>query len=210
MTVKKVISTFKNKLDIFETLMNKGLKDSEIDDFQKYVKQELPAEYIELLKNYNGEKHILCSMAGFGFSNIEQVKINWDSFNNEEQDNKPEKISHGHKIIPLLFSNRRIPFAHDGSGNFLCIDYIPNVNGKAGQIIYLPQGGESEPISVIADSFNDFLLFLTESIENESLKLVDEREDWDQEDWHMADLYFYKTWKNDWTDIAGNYNQNHQ
>lgn len=38
--------------------------------------------------------------------------------------------------------------------------------------------GESEPISVIADSFNDFLIFLIESIENESLKLVDEREDW--------------------------------
>lgn len=38
--------------------------------------------------------------------------------------------------------------------------------------------GESEPISVIADTFNDFLIFLIESIENESLKLVDEREDW--------------------------------
>ncbi|KFF04458.1 SMI1/KNR4 family protein [Flavobacterium reichenbachii] len=209
MTVNKVIATFKNKLDIFETLMNKGLKDFEIDDFQKYVKQDLPSEYIELLKNYNGEKHILCCMAGFGFSNIEQVKINWDSFNNEEQNNRPEKIFQKHKITPLLFSDKRIPFAHDGSGNFLCIDYIPNFSGKTGQIIYLPQG-EPEPISVIADSFNDFLLFLIASIKNESLKLVDEREDWDQEDWHMADLYFYKTWKNDWTDIADNYNQNHQ
>lgn len=209
MTVNKVISTFKNKLDIFETLMNKGLKDSEIDEFQKDVKQDLPAEYIELLKFYNGEKHILCSMAGFGFSNIEQVKINWDSFNNREQDNRPEKIFQEHKITPFLFSDKRIPFAHDGSGNFLCIDYLPGIRGKVGQIIYLPQG-EPEPISVIADSFNDFLLFLIESIENESLKLVDEREDWDQEDWQMADLYFYKTWKNDWTDIADNYNQNHQ
>ena len=208
MIVKKLISTFKNKLDIFDTLMNKGLNDTEIEDFQKYLKQDLPEEYVELLKIHNGEKHILCSMAGFGFSKIEDVKKDWD-FLNKNEEIIPEKITQVHKITPILFSNKRVPFAHDGSGNFLCIDYIPNVNGKVGQILYLPLG-EQEPISVIADSFNDFLIFLIESIENESLELIDEREDWDIEEWHMADLSFNKTWKNDWTDVAENYNQNHK
>lgn len=202
--VNKLIEAFKNKLDIFDKLMNLGTTTTEIVEFEKFIGQKLPLEYIDLLQKYNGEKHILCCMAGFGFSSIEDVKINWKLFDNQEH-RKPEKIFQETKITATLFSDKRIPFAHDGSGNYLCIDFLPNTAGRIGQIIYLPLG-EDETISVIADSFKDFITFLINAIENERLKLIDEREDWDEQDWQMAELHFFSTWNDDWTDIADEYN----
>ena len=202
--INKLIDSFKKKLPDFDNFMNIGATNEEINHLENTVKQKLPNEYIELLKRYNGEKDILCCMA-FGFLSIQEVLIQWNLFDNQDH-KKPEKLFQENKIKESLFSNKRIPFAHDGSGNYLCIDYFPNFDGKIAQILYLPLG-EPEPISVIADDFNGFITFLSNAIENNKLVLVDEREDWDEEDWEKAELYFYKTWKSDWTDIAEEYNR---
>ncbi|MBS7253886.1 SMI1/KNR4 family protein [Flavobacterium branchiicola] len=201
--IKKLIEAFKSKLDILDEFMNVGATSTEIKDLETFIGQKLPESYIDLLQTYNGEKRILCFMAGFGYLEIDDVKMQWEFFKNAPDCNA-EGITQINKIKNTLYSVKRVPFGHDGSGNFLCIDFDPETEGLPGQILYLPTG-DPEPISVIADNFDAFLLFLTEKIESEALKLTDEREDWDEEDWEMADIYFENTWKDDWTDIAEEY-----
>ncbi|MXO07490.1 SMI1/KNR4 family protein [Flavobacterium sp. HBTb2-11-1] len=199
-----LVNVCKSKLDIFHRFMRKGATDVEIQELEKFVDQKLPASYVKLLKTYNGEKRTLGFLGGFGYLSIEGVKREWLFFKNAP-DTKPEAINQVRKITNVLYSTKRIPFAHDGSGNFLCLDFIPNTDGILGQVIYLPCG-DPEPISVVSDSFDDFLNLMIRKIQSKKLKLVDEREDWDAEDWAKADIYFERTWNNDWSDIAEEYN----
>lgn len=202
---EKLITVYKSKLDILDKIMNIGAKDFEIKELEKFVEQKLPNSYIKLLEKYNGEKKVFNFMGGFSFSSIKDVKQDWIFFQQAPKDVIPAGINQEKKIKNILYSTKRIPFAHDGSGNFLCLDFCPNFDGKLGQILYLPSG-DPEPISVIADSFDDFLNLIINKIESEKLKLIDERSDWDNKDWEKADIYMFKTWKNDWSDIAEEYN----
>jgi cell wall assembly regulator SMI1 len=52
-------------------------------------------------------------------------------------------------------SNRRIPFAKDFGGNFLCIDLDPDTGGKPGQIIEL--AFDDSRLQVVASSLAEFL-----------------------------------------------------
>lgn len=204
-SIIKLSEAFKSKLDIFDTFMNNGANEKDINALEKSLNQILPNSYIDLLKTYNGEKRFLGAMAGFGFLGIEEIKLHWSFFETATNQREPDSVYQKDKIKNELFSVKRIPFAHDGSGNFLCIDYDPGIKGKNGQILYLPTG-DPEPISVIADHFDDFLSFLIDAINTEKLKLTDERDEWDEEDWEKAEIYFEHLWKDDWTDIADEYN----
>lgn len=204
-SIIRLCEAFKSKLDIFDTFMNSGANEKDIIDLEKLINQVLPSLYIDLLKTYNGEKKAIGAMAGFEFLSIEEIKLQWEFFKMAEHKREPDSIYQKNKIKNELYSIKRVPFAHDGSGNFLCIDYDPNIDGKTGQILYLP-AGDPEPISVIADNFDDFISFLIDSINNEKLELTDERDEWEDDEWEKAEIYFNRTWKNDWTDIADEYN----
>ncbi|PIF31209.1 cell wall assembly regulator SMI1 [Flavobacterium sp. 9] len=201
----RLSEAFKSKLDIFDTFMNNGANDKEIVDLEKSLNQILPSSYIDLLKTYNGEKKSVGLMGGFGFLGTEEIVLQWDFFKTAESNIEPDSVYQKDKIKNELYSVKRIPFAHDGSGNFLCIDYDPGVEGKNGQILYLPTG-DPEPVSVIADNFDEFLSFLIDAVTTEKLELTDERDEWDEEDWEKAEIYFDGTWRDDWTDIADEYN----
>lgn len=201
----RLSEAFKSKLDIFDTFMNNGANDKDIVELEKSLNQILPSSYIDLLKTYNGEKKSVGFMGGFGFLGTEEIVLQWDFFKTTESNIEPDSVYQKDKIKNELYSVKRIPFAHDGSGNLLCIDYDPNIEGKKGQILYLPCG-DPEPVSVIADNFDEFLSFLIDAVTTEKLELTDERDEWDEEDWEKAEIYFDGTWRDDWTDIADEYN----
>ncbi len=205
--IDELVEAFKSKLDIFDNFMNKGVTDTIIVELETYSGQKLPQSYVDLLKKYNGEKKTLCCMAGFGFMNTREVKYNWDFFVKNEGKIEAKNVLQKQKVNPSLYNRNRIPFAHDGSGNYLCIDNFPNELGNKGQILYLPCG-ESEPLSVIFKDFDAFIIFLTSAVNTGKLALTDEREDFDEDEQEEAEICFYKTWSDDWTDIAGDYNKN--
>lgn len=202
--IEECINAFKSKLDIFDQFMNTGAAANEINELEGFIGFELPESHRELLKKYNGEKQFIGFMGGFGFLGVEEIRIQWNFFK-EAPEMEAEGINQVEKIKNTLYCPKRIPFAHDGSGNFLSIDFNPNRKGILGQILYLPTG-DPEPIAVIADSFDEFLLLIIEKLDSEELELIDERDDWDEEDWDKAEIYFQKTWENDWSDIATAYN----
>lgn len=203
--IEDYINAFKSKLDIFDQFMNAGAAADEINELEDFIDFKLPESHKELLKKYNGEKQFIGFMGGFGFLGTDEIKIQWNFFKEEAPEMEAEGINQVEKIKNTLYSPKRIPFAHDGSGNFLSIDFNPNTKGISGQILYLPTG-DPEPIAVIADSFDDFLLLIIEKLDSQNLELIDEREDWDEEDWDKAEIYFQNNWENDWSDIAAEYN----
>ncbi|WDF65696.1 SMI1/KNR4 family protein [Flavobacterium sp. KACC 22763] len=198
------IDAYKSKLDIFDQFMNTGANINEINKLEDFIEAKLPESYINLLETYNGENRSVGFMGGFSYLGIEEIKMQW-TFLKEAPEMEAEAINQVEKIKNTLYCPKRIPFAYDGSGNYLAIDFNPNSEGTLGQILYLPTG-DPEPIAVIADSFDDFLVLIMEKLESEQLELIDERDDWDEEDWHMAEIYFQNTWENDWSDIAAEYN----
>lgn len=198
------INAFKARLDIFNDFMNIGADANEINELEDFIEVKLPESHIDLLKIYNGEKRGIGFMGGFSYLGTEEIKMQW-AFLKEAPETEAEGINQVEKIKNTLYCPKRIPFAYDGSGNYLAIDFNPNSEGTLGQILYLPTG-DPEPIAVISDSFDDFLVLIIEKLESEQLELIDERDDWDEEDWHMAEIYFQKTWENDWSDIAAEYN----
>ena len=68
-------------------------------------------------------------------------------------------------------------------------------------------------IMVIDDVLDDFSTEQAVALYFEDLADITEardhlitREDWDEEDWDKAEIYFQNTWEDDWSDIAAEYN----
>ncbi|MDY8137489.1 SMI1/KNR4 family protein [Aquimarina sp. 2201CG5-10] len=208
---EQLIQKFKSKLDIFNLFLSERATDEEITKAEKIIGITFPKTLKDLLRITNGEGNkkykygIGLGILGLYFLSIDEIIMEWQRF--KEWDDYEKEVYQERLLITNIYNPKRIPFASDGSGQLLCIDFDPNTHGDKGQIIYLPCG-EPEPTSVIAKNFDDYVEFIIKSIETERIVLVDEREDWDEEDWENAELYFEKTWKDDWTDVADEYNAN--
>ena len=207
---EQLIESFRAKLDIFDLFLSSEATTRDIQEVEDVIGLPLPETMKHLLKITNGEGNEKYNhgtgpaILGFGFLSTHEIISHWNFF--KESADFDTEINQEKFLNPNLYSPRRIPFAHDdGSGQFLCVDYDPNTDGIKGQIIYLPCG-EPEPISVIANNFDDYLDFLIDSILSERLYLVDDREDYDKEEWDRAEIYFETAWRDDWTDIAEEYN----
>jgi len=126
---------------------------------------------------------------------------------NEEDFDEGERKYHQKELLreKSVFSPERLPFAHDGSGQLLSIDYIPGPKGISGQIIYNPMG-DSAPMSVVASDFDDFISFITVAIESGELAVADTREEYYEDEKDNAEVYFYTTWRDDWVEIGDRYN----
>ncbi len=207
---QQLIDAFTSKLDIFPKFLSAGADISEIENAEKTIGLKFPEGLAQLLAITNGEGNKKykygqgLGLFAFQFLSLEEI-MQQRQFSIDREDLEDEVYAPQAQLLTNnLYSGKRIPFAYDGSGQSLCIDFLPGPEGKEGQIIYLPCA-EPEPICVISDNFNDFLSLMTGYVKSGKLALMDEREDWDPGDWEKADLYFYRTWRNDWQDIADEY-----
>ena len=198
-----LINLYKSKIDILDLFLAKPATRKELDEVEKITGLQMPKTLRDLLSITNGENKFIGLMCGFEFLSVEMIICLWKRFKNR---NYEWDVYQKGLLNTNLYSTKRLPFAYDGSGQHLCIDYAPGKKGKMGQVIYLPCG-EPEPISVIFNDFNEYTNFIIESLTSSRLAIEDDRNEWDEEDWGKADLYLYQTWKDDWTDIADEYNK---
>ncbi|MEL6559404.1 MAG: SMI1/KNR4 family protein [Bacteroidota bacterium] len=206
--IDNLLKTVAGKLDIYETFLKDGATEKSVKDITEITGLEVPDALAELLLRHNGEKKFM-GFLGHGFLSAEEIISQWQSIvamKNDPNFDVGERMYYQQDLIAPVsfFSAKRLPFAHDGSGQLLCIDYDPGPDGKMGQIVYVPMG-EPEPLSVIAGSFHEFVEFITEAISSGNLALADDREDYEADEQHFAEVYFYQTWKQDWTEVAKAY-----
>lgn len=189
--VKTLIRMVKTELPQLDDLMHKGAGSSQIERLEATLEQTLPDSYKALLRCYNGEKDVLCFALGFAFLSISEILQEWQYFSEQESTAETGELYQENRVLPALYHRGRVPFAHDGSGNYLCFDFAPDSEGAPGQIIYLPCG-EPDPISVIFRDFDHCLDFWMTALQRGRLALIDDD----------PDFYYEFDWRDDWTDIA--------
>ena len=84
--------------------------------------------------------------------------------------------SDANKTLGIYTNPYWIPFLHDGTGNFIAIDYAPNTAGQSGQIIAF--GADEIKIRFIAKDMEDFLqqLLNGKDVLNNGLKYKNDEE----------------------------------
>ncbi|MCE7991857.1 MAG: SMI1/KNR4 family protein [Roseivirga sp.] len=172
------IATYKSKLADLEDFMNPPARAAEIIKLEEMTGNSLPESYKELLSRYNGEKKYF-GILNYGFMSLTEVERQY-LFMKDDQDvgGYQPKLEQPGRAFATLVGKNRLPFAHDGTGNYFCFDFEPDVNGVKGQVVYIAFG-DSDPLIVLANSFEDFLTFLMESVKNGQTKFHDDREDYD-------------------------------
>ena len=100
---------------------------------------------------------------GLSFIPIEEM-LQYHMNKSQPVDMSDQDRSFPSKSIKLQNTNLLwIPFAEDGSFNYLAVDLDPDVNGTVGQVINY--GRDERDKCVIATGIEQFLLFMTEEIE---------------------------------------------
>ncbi len=192
--LKEFLNAVKSKIPNYKKRMRVGCNEEDLIELESIIKRKLPETYRDLLLTFNGEQQETVSlMGGFCLLSVKRVLREYEFIKtniSEEAD-----VFQPNLIQPYHYQKDRIPFADDGSGNFISIDYEPNTEGKEGQIIYLPLS-EPEPLSVIFNNFDEYLQFLTNAIIEGKVQIEEYNDD------GKKTHNFVKTWRDDWTDIA--------
>ena len=183
--IEELLAVISTKFPEIRETLPPGASDTAIARIEKETNLPIPQSLKDLLKITNGDEKWGESPHGF-FSyflySCNRIIGEYNFFKEHENQAYPDSVYQKDLVKNILYSAKRLPFATDGSGQYLCIDYDPAEKGTYGQIIYLPCA-EPEPVSVIADSFDDFVDFLIEEYKNDRFYIDDERTEWGEEEW---------------------------
>lgn len=155
----------KNKLPEYYELLNPGIPEHGIRNFEDSIGFSLPTEFHTLYQINNGNKRGfgLGAFMGFDFLSLEDVletHENWKTYeNNLVGSSLPEKH------IKIQYTNPKwIPIFADFGGNYIAVDLDPDEHGISGQIINI--GRDQYEKFVIAESLLGLLKFIASKIES--------------------------------------------
>lgn len=218
--IDELLDVIATKFPEIRKTLPPGAIDEQIHQLEQTTNHPIPQSLKDLLKTTNGDEkwgespHAFIS---YFLYSCDRIIDQLNFFKKHENEAFPDSIYQKDLVKNILYSPKRLPFATDGSGQFLCIDFDPAENGIYGQIIYLPCA-EPDPVSVIADSFDDFIDFLIDEYKNDKFTIFDERTEWDEEEWlewkeeqqnsyDAIEVVFEHHRRNDFTDVANEYNK---
>ena len=144
------------KLDLCNDL-NGPACTPDINKLEAVINASLPEEFIQCLRNHNGQKGRAAGLFnGMQFLSCQSITTEWliwkQLFDSNEFINHIVISDSG--VAKTWWHPMWIPFTADGFGNHLCIDLAPEDGGKSGQIISL---FHDDPLRKIqADSFADW------------------------------------------------------
>jgi cell wall assembly regulator SMI1 len=147
--------------------LNKPISKEQISLLEKTLSIKLPEEFVYFLKLHNGQAGDSgWIIDGSELLSSERIIDEWTVWNDllkgGDFDDCMEERDNGVKSD--WWNSKWIPFTYDGSGNHLCIDLDPAVNGTYGQIITMwHDDGERE---VKAKSFMEWFSQYVQDIEN--------------------------------------------
>ncbi|MBQ3423471.1 MAG: SMI1/KNR4 family protein [Romboutsia sp.] len=155
-------------------LFNESVSNKKLDELMNIVGY-LDDDFKKLYKIHNGEASGYGMFFGFTFLSIDKII---DEIKFMIPDNSYSGTSHPEKCINIEYYNKGwLPIAADGSGNFIGIDYEPDVNGKTGQIINF--GRDERNKYVLSQNLREFLEILIEEMKkgniiysNEGVQLI--------------------------------------
>jgi cell wall assembly regulator SMI1 len=129
------------------------------DAFEEETCMTFPEELKTILRISNGVAHFIEDTEFLSATQIFQEWKNWNaiyhSYNFLELVDDFHHKNHNEKMVPMYVNPYRVPFIHDGGGNFIGIDLLPNKAGKKGQVI--AYGVDEIMVRCLAENMGDFL-----------------------------------------------------
>ncbi|WP_158996615.1 SMI1/KNR4 family protein [Pigmentibacter ruber] len=178
--VLKHIEIIKKYIPNLDSFLNKGASEEDLNSLEVFIGQKLPESFREFYKIYNGENEKYFGfMFGYGLLSIQEIigELEFNkSFINHRSEYEQNIFSYEFAVIKeKYFFEGWLPFAQDGGGNFLAIDFQPAEKGKLGQIINF--GRDEDVMYVIQTNFESILKLLVEKLRNGICVIVNEDSD---------------------------------
>ena len=129
----ELFEQFNHFIPDMEDRLHKGDTADNIKNIEKLIGHKLPGVFLDLYSKYDGEKNdeSLGMMLGFSLMNTNDIL---DTINNfQHMDFEIMSMQTG--FIKDDSISSKVPFACDGSGNFIAFDMEPGKNGIIGQIV---------------------------------------------------------------------------
>ena len=134
-----------------------------------------PPAFRALYARHDGQRepHTSGPFYGLSFLALDRVRREWTGWARMADDGTAAALerppssmrSHVPGLVRPRYANRGwIPFADDAGGNYLGLDFDPDVDGRPGQVINF--GRDEDVKYVVADSFGGFLDWLVDEWES--------------------------------------------
>ena len=140
-----------------------GAAQAGIDALEEHLGVQLPEAFRQFLRIHDGQDGQ--DGAGLFYGNqllsVTGIRDAWDGWRDLDEDEMNADCadsmgSEPEGFIKPLYCNRGwIPFAHDGGGNHIGIDFDPDALGTSGQIIAF--GRDEDTKRLLAPSFDAFI-----------------------------------------------------
>jgi len=140
-----------------QLFLRDGASRSQFNELEQRLNVEIPDLFREWYRIHDGQNDRLETMPllrNLTFSPIDKIIETW-TFLQEEYDPDGEQPENEAAIKPVLWNPAWIPFATNGSGDYVCIDTDPAEEGSYGQILYFWHDWNNR--SIEADDLSAFI-----------------------------------------------------
>ncbi|WP_135230311.1 SMI1/KNR4 family protein [Deinococcus fonticola] len=152
-----------------------GVRDAELDAFEKRSGLTLPADFRALYRWHDGQNWSVGGVLGLAFMPLNEVEHDWKGWKDIAEENASMNVeiytvSHPTGAIREQYASPGwIPFLSDGGGNFVGVDLWPDVTGQVGQV--MTSGRDEEHRFVLAPDVSTFLRTYLQRLEEARLEL---------------------------------------
>lgn len=155
---------------VYKTL-RPGVTDAELDAFEHRSGIRLPPDFRTLYRWHDGQNWAYGGVLGLAFDPLNRVESSWQLWAGTAHESETTSIniqiytvSHPTGAIREQYAlTRLVPFLDDGGGNFVALDFTPDVAGKPGQVI--TTGRDETHRYVLAPDVGTFLRSYLERLE---------------------------------------------
>ena len=149
-----------NASRIVKFSLNKPASDEQISNLQKHFDKELPEDFVNLYKTYNGmndEENMGNFFHALPFLSIENIIADKEFRNTQSRDVEPIPLNHFDKEIDgaNFYNPNWVALCFGGSRSYLRLDLSPSDKGKYGQIIFVD--GDCNVGLLIANSISQLI-----------------------------------------------------
>ncbi|HEY1053920.1 MAG TPA: SMI1/KNR4 family protein, partial [Emticicia sp.] len=165
----------------------------EIEAFEKKLAIKFPDSFKEFYSVINGEIKY-SGLFIFSLLPFENILRAWKDYfeGGTGEENTDFATIEDDVVKPFFEHPKRIPFLSDGSGNFVGFDFIPESKGQLGQIINLDLGEISGYFLRLFNSFDDYIDFITRSLDNGKIyPIFDDEESYFESSYRIWDDFIH-------------------
>jgi cell wall assembly regulator SMI1 len=166
-----------NASRIVEFSLNKPATDEEISKLQSQFDKQLPEDFINLYKTYNGmndDENMGNFFYAIPFLSIDNIIADKDFRITQSKDISPIPLNHFDKEIDgtNFYNPNWVALSFDGSRSYLRLDLAPSDNGTFGQIIFVD--GDYNVGLLIAKSITELIANFANDIDKGLYSLNEE------------------------------------